>query len=145
MSISRRSVFLSYSHEDSRLVANIQERLIKGGSKGFDCFRDLESIRFNEAFMPKLQAEIDGRETFVLFWSESAQRSDWVAKEIKFAEKKRRVCVLLDESPPPFPFEDLACPRFPRARKGTPAFEHGVRQIRRAINGENTSSCFSST
>ena len=79
-----RSAFASYASEDrNEVLARIQgmQKLLPD----LDVFLDIASIRAGEQWAARLEEEIALRETFFLFWSRAASRSEWVAREWRAA------------------------------------------------------------
>jgi len=77
-----QSVFISYSHSDSRVV-EILEQLY--GSIGFTALRDIHFLRPGEKWQPRLLEKIEEADIFQLFWSNNAKRSDSVEVEWRHA------------------------------------------------------------
>ena len=105
--------FLSYSHKDAVEVFKRAQalRLAKIG-----IFQDLLSTEPGEEWSGRLYSEIDRCDLFLLFWSEAARRSPWVAREVERAlaaqEKSQHgapviVPVILEGPPPPQPPDNL--------------------------------------
>lgn len=79
-----QTAFASYASEDlDEVLARIQgmQKLIPA----LDVFVDIVSIRSGENWARRLEAEIERRGAFYLFWSEAASRSEWVEREWRTA------------------------------------------------------------
>jgi hypothetical protein len=74
--------FLSHSHEDRVKVLSHAQLLEAAGIK---YFQDVASLRAMEHWEPRLHQEIDGCDLFLLFWTGSAARSEWVERETRYA------------------------------------------------------------
>jgi hypothetical protein len=82
-----RTAFASYSAQDRQRVL---DRLAAVRiNAGLDIFLDCMSLHPSEAWKPQLEAEIKGRELFLLFWSAAASESQWVAWEWNTALRAR--------------------------------------------------------
>jgi hypothetical protein len=109
-----RRAFLSYSSEDRVEVLKRAQAL---KAAGVVVFQDLMSLEAGEAWEERLNAEIDACDLFLLFWSEAARRSDWVAREVDRALERRArtrnaepeiMPVILEGPPPPAPPQRFA-------------------------------------
>lgn len=115
--------FLSYAHEDRVEVLKRAQAL---RAARIEVFQDILSIRTGERWEPRLEAEIDACDLFLLFWSEAARQSQWVAREVdraldlqsrSAAHAPEIMPVILEGPPPPKPpdrfrhlhFEDMIC------------------------------------
>lgn len=105
--------FLSYAREDRVEVLKRAQAL---RAARIDFFQDLLSIRTGEEWEHRLEEEIDVCDLFLLFWSEAARKSTWVAREIDRAANRRDFSpdhvpeimpVMLEGPPPPPPPERL--------------------------------------
>jgi TIR domain len=74
--------FLSHSHEDRVKVLSHAQLLEAAGIK---YFQDIASLRAMEHWESRLHQEIDGCDLFLLFWTGSAARSEWVERETRYA------------------------------------------------------------
>jgi hypothetical protein len=52
---------------------------------GLKYFQDIASLRAMEHWEPALHRAIDGCDLFLLFWTTSAARSEWVERETRYA------------------------------------------------------------
>ena len=71
-------VFISYAHKDEDKVRSFHEGL---KLCGIDHFFDRDYLKAGDVFPQVIQDYIDTADLFVLFWSENAAESDYVAKE----------------------------------------------------------------
>jgi LPXTG-motif cell wall-anchored protein len=82
-----RKIFVSYSHDDVKIV----ERLEKAYQVlGDDYLRDLRILRSGEMWNPKLLSEIEKANIFQLCWSNASRKSINVEQEWKHAYKLNR-------------------------------------------------------
>jgi hypothetical protein len=77
-----RYAFISYSSTD-RIEVLKNARLLR--ALNIDFFQDLLSLEAGQKFEPRLFAEIDKCDLFLLFWSKKAAESDWVIRETEHA------------------------------------------------------------
>jgi TIR domain len=82
-----RQAFLSYSHEDRVKVLAYAQLL---DAIGIKYFQDVASLRTMEDWEPRLHSAIDECDLFLLFWTASASRSEWVEREARYAVARRR-------------------------------------------------------
>ena len=74
-----RSAFASYSSQDrARVIDRVAAIRI---AAGIDVFLDCHDLRPGARWQPALAAEIASRDAFMLFWSQAAAASPWVAWE----------------------------------------------------------------
>jgi hypothetical protein len=100
-----RYAFLSYASPD-RLAVLQRAQLLR--ALGIAFFQDLLSIEPGAEWEPRLFAEIDRCDVFLLFWSSNAARSKWVTREIKHALGRQKsspdrvpeIAPILIEGPP---------------------------------------------
>jgi hypothetical protein len=77
------TAFASYSSRDrSRVIDRVAAIRI---AAGIDVFLDCMDLNPSELWEPRLYGEIAVRELFILFWSQAAQQSRWVALEYEHA------------------------------------------------------------
>lgn len=95
---ANRSLFISYSRKDIRIVAPIVQLLRIGGG---NIFRDEDSIAPGKRWKAELEKAIDAADTVILFWSKSSSQSEQVRAEYERAmeHKKDVVPVLMDDEP----------------------------------------------
>ena len=86
--------FLSYATAD-RVEVLKRAQALKAIRIGF--FQDLLHLEPGERWQRRLFEEIDKCDLFLLFWSSSAARSDWVLKEVQYALARSKSSS--DESP----------------------------------------------
>jgi hypothetical protein len=78
-----RTAFASYASQDR---VDVLERVSSiRRSTGMDIFVDRTTLKMDEEWEPALGEHIRSRERFLLFWSEFAERSKWVRKEMDLA------------------------------------------------------------
>jgi hypothetical protein len=113
-----RRAFLSYASSDR---AEVLKRAQALRSARIDFFNDLLSLSPGERWEKKLYSEIEHCDLFLLFWSNAARDSEWVAKEIdhalacfgrKGADVPEILPILLEGPPPPAPPDKLADRQF---------------------------------
>jgi hypothetical protein len=91
-------VFISYSHRDNDAVDCLCEELKKLGLK---YFRDAESIRTGSEWQKQLTDAINDCRYFALVHSASANSSEWVVDELRFADDRiRKGWICLDNIQP---------------------------------------------
>lgn len=103
-----RTIFVSYSHEDTAIVRQL-ERAYK--AIGDSYLRDVDILRSGEEWSPALLSKIRGADVFQLCWSQTAKQSPHVEQEWKCALGLRRanfVRPMFWEKPMPDPPPDLA-------------------------------------
>ena len=106
------SAFASYSSKDAEAVTRSLSTLAHWVPT-LDIFQDCLDLTPNEAYKPRLAAEIAARDVFLLFWSRNARASQWVRWEFETARVRPGMNAILpmpleDPSlaPPPKGFED---------------------------------------
>jgi hypothetical protein len=77
-----RAIFVSYSHEDSYVVDQLE---LAYRALGDEYLRDISVLRSGENWNPALLAKINDANVFQLCWSEAAKRSQYVEKEWQHA------------------------------------------------------------
>ena len=105
--------FFSYSSKDRKKVLEIAQSYRAAGVAFFQDILDLEpGARWEKG----LYREIDNCDLFLLFWSQAAQDSEWVAKEARYALERQNgsddrspdvVPLVLEGPPAPRPPEFL--------------------------------------
>ena len=133
--------FLSYQWDDKEFVHRVAEALVETG---------MEPILDEWYFVPgdplttSMNKAIKSASAFVLFWSESAKRSKNVEyeREVGLMETKERddyriVCVLLDDTKPPY--EQLFRLRinWQKGKTGSKLFGQNAQKLARAIRGQS--------
>ncbi len=82
------SAFASYASEDrEEVLSRIQG--MKKVAPELDIFLDVFSLRSGQNWQEKLEQHVPTKDTFYLFWSQPAARSEWVEREWKLALSKR--------------------------------------------------------
>jgi len=79
-----RKVFASYSHRDSKIVAQVEKR-VKASGLGDQYLRDSTTLRSGELWDERLAELIGEADIFQLFWSHNSMRSQLVRKEWEHA------------------------------------------------------------
>ncbi len=77
-----RKIFFSYSHYDKVIVDQVEWALT---CLGDEVLRDARALRSGEVWDQRIEQMIREAEIFQLFWSTNSIRSEWVAKEWRFA------------------------------------------------------------
>ena len=92
--------FISYSHQDLAAVTQLKQSC---DSLRLKIFFDSASLRAAEAWPAQLGSSIKDARQLVLCWSASADTSDWVQAEIKFALMAQKPILpwCLDNTPLP--------------------------------------------
>lgn len=98
-------IFLSYNKADRELARALAAQLKLAGA---DVWIDEWEVRAGDSIPGKLNEALTTFDTFVLVWSESAERSSWVRGELESAIERgmadpgvRIVPVRLDDAPLP--------------------------------------------
>ncbi len=76
-----------------------------------DFFQDLLTLEPGERWERQLYKQIDRSDVFFLFWSTAAKNSEWVAREIDYALRRKggdelaepEIVPIMIEGPPPVP------------------------------------------
>jgi hypothetical protein len=109
-----RRAFVSYSSLDR---AEVLRRVQAFRIAGIEVFQDVLSLDPGERWARGLWTAIDDCDLFLLFWSEAARRSEWVAREIAHALARKGGQADADTPPaiqpvpiegPPIPLPPLA-------------------------------------
>lgn len=82
-----RAIFVSYSHEDSYIVDQLELAYL---ALGDEYLRDISVLRSGEIWNPALLAKISDANIFQLCWSEAAKQSQYVEEEWRYALSLRR-------------------------------------------------------
>ena len=72
-------VFVSYSTQDLKNVAELQQSLV---GTGVEVFVAEHSVRPSQHLSEAISSAISACDLFVLLWSENAKASEWVSQEI---------------------------------------------------------------
>jgi hypothetical protein len=107
-----RYAFLSYTKSDRAEVLRVAQTL---NALHIDFFQDLLSVEPGTLWEKKIWEEIDRSDLFLLFWSASAAKSQWVISEAQYALKRRKqspeqlpdIKPMILEVPAPSPPEEL--------------------------------------
>lgn len=124
-----RTAFASYASADR---ARVLERVdAVRTAAGLDVFVDGLSVHPGEGRRTRLEAEIRGRDVFLLFWSASASTSDDVAWEWRTAMAARgpeavQLHLLDVDVPPPAELADRHASEAPPSVRGAAAPRHGA-------------------
>lgn len=73
-----KKIFISYAHQDIRLVNNFA---LAYKAQGVDYFFDRDRLKAGDVYEEKIFEYIDTSDLFILCWSKNAAQSDYVAKE----------------------------------------------------------------
>ena len=79
-----KRIFLSYSHDDIAIVQHYAQALKE---QGIDYFFDRHNLKSGAVFEEEIFKFIDSADKFILFWSQNAQKSEFVQKEYQYACK----------------------------------------------------------
>jgi phage tail-like protein len=82
-----RSIFVSYSHKDTKIVKQLEKAYQVLGD---EYLRDIRALRSGEKWHPKLLEMIEQADVFQLCWSSHAKDSSYVEQEWRHALKQRR-------------------------------------------------------
>lgn len=107
----KRKLFISYSHEDVKIVKQFALQL---SLRGFDLWMDEKNVTFGENYTTEILKGIHEADIYVVFISENSIQSKWVGAEIDFAlreriERKKLVVVpvRLDDTDMPIPLSNI--------------------------------------
>lgn len=78
-------IFISYAHQDTERVKHIA---LAYKAQGVDYFYDRDKLLAGDVYEEKIFQYIDTADLFILCWSENAEKSDYVRKEISRALKR---------------------------------------------------------
>lgn len=73
-----KKIFISYAHQDIRLVKNFA---LAYKAQGVDYFFDRDRLKAGDVYEEKIFEYIDSSDLFILCWSKNAAKSNYVAKE----------------------------------------------------------------
>ncbi|MCY4342223.1 MAG: toll/interleukin-1 receptor domain-containing protein, partial [Gammaproteobacteria bacterium] len=116
--------FFSYSSSDSHLVESVYQAL-----EPSCVWLDHAELNWGDRFIEKIESAVEKISHFVLFWSNAASQSEWVALELDMAfiramkERAVRICIVrLDDTQLPLrlqPFQNFSVFRAPNPVEGT--------------------------
>jgi len=103
-----KHAFVSYAAADR---AEVLKRVQMLARVSIDFFQDLLNFEPGERWERGLYKQIDRSDVFFLFWSTAARNSEWVAKEIDYALRRKggdelaapEIVPIVIEGPPPVP------------------------------------------
>ena len=102
-----KSVFVSYAHNDTSIVRELEKAYVALGMK---YLRDVNILRSGEKWNPALLKKIEEADIFQLCWSTAAKKSTYVKQEWQHALKLQRQSFLRPvywETPMPDPPDEL--------------------------------------
>lgn len=101
-----RRVFISHSHQDRHIATELQSTL---ETYGAETFLDQERIRPADVLPDRIRDGIVSCQNFLLIWSASAARSQWVDREwdMAYQLKKKIVPYVLDGTSLPAGLDNL--------------------------------------
>jgi hypothetical protein len=109
-----KMAFISYASEDRTAVL---ERVQVLPTVGIQTFQDVLNLEPGERWERSLYRHIDESDIVLLFWSNSARRSKWVRREVRYALDRKQgdkfappeIGPVIIEGPPvPPPWKELA-------------------------------------
>lgn len=80
--LTERTVFISYSHQDTAAAERLQMEL---EARNIHVFRDEPSLRPGEPWRPRLEREVRASDSLVVLISPAAGASSWVRQEVAWA------------------------------------------------------------
>jgi hypothetical protein len=87
-SLYPKSAFASYASDNrDEVLSRIQG--MKKVAPDLDVFLDVFSLRSGDNWQEKLERHVPTKDTFYLFWSRAAARSEWVEREWRLALSRR--------------------------------------------------------
>ena len=81
------SIFISYSHKDTKFVDRLTRRLVQSGVK---VWRDRWKTSAGESFIDAIEQAVGGAAYFLLVVSKHSLKSRWVRKELADAQARQR-------------------------------------------------------
>lgn len=125
------SVFISYSRADSVFVDQLEAELSK---HGFVTWLDRQHLEAGDDWAAVIQAQISRHNLVVVVLSPDAVTSEWINREIAFAQQIRKeiIPVLAKTTQVPFRISELQFVDF------THDFENGAIQLRTALSKPRT-------
>lgn len=109
-----QTIFISYSHEDKNVVEQLEKAYTV---LGFECLRDLKTLRSGEKWNQALLKKIEEADIFQLCWSSAAKQSEYVKQEWQYALELNRDSFIRPvywETPMPKPPTELMGIHFAR-------------------------------
>lgn len=107
----KRKLFISYSHEDVKIVKQFALQL---SLCGFDLWMDEKNVSFGGYYTTQILKGIHEADIYVVFISQNSVQSNWIEAEIDFAlrekiERKKLVVVpvRLDDADMPIPLSNI--------------------------------------
>jgi hypothetical protein len=103
-----KAIFVSYSHEDERIVSDLGRAY---EAVGIDYLRDVKKLRSGEKWDERLLQFIDSADVFQLLWSKCARTSPYVEREWRHAWARHRprfIRPVYWEDPMPAPPAELS-------------------------------------
>ena len=108
-----RRAFVSYSSQDR---VEVLKRVQGLQAAGLEVFQDVLDLAPGDRWANELYRHIDDADAFYLFWSESSAKSEWVAKEWRYAlersathpDRRPDICPVILTAPPPTPPQELS-------------------------------------
>ena len=108
-----KTAFASYASENrDEVLTRIQG--MKKVAPDLDVFLDVLSLRSGDNWREKLESHVPTKDTFYLFWSQSAAQSEWVEREWRLALNRRGLNYIdpvpleePDTAPPPEELNEL--------------------------------------
>lgn len=85
--MSAPRIFLSYSHEDKQLAAQVAEDLL---ARGFALWQDIEDIRLGRRIESEMEAGIAGCDAVLHLFTPASLQSSAVRREVSLALTRRR-------------------------------------------------------
>lgn len=79
---SFKKAFISYAHEDEKIAKAMASAY---HDQGKEYFLDLHNLESGDVFDNKIQQNIEDSDLFVLLWSKNAEKSEYVAREYRYA------------------------------------------------------------
>lgn len=78
-------IFISYAHQDAERVKHLA---LAYKAQGVDYFYDRDKLLAGDVYEEKIIQYIDTADLFILCWSQNAEKSDYVKKEVDRALKR---------------------------------------------------------
>jgi|GEM_PF-3793980 len=81
------NLFISYSRKDSAFADRLYQRLQQAGHT---VWMDRKSLAGGQEWVKELEKNIPEADAVILLWSQQAASSDWVRREIEFADSQKK-------------------------------------------------------
>src|SRR5690349_502322 len=99
-------VFVSYARPDEPQARRVADAL---HALGYDVWRD-DELPAHRAYADVIEERLKSAKAVIVLWSAEAARSHWVRAEADAARSAGSIVqAILDDTPPPMPFNQIQC------------------------------------